>query len=297
MKALIFNIQKFSLNDGPGIRTVVFFKGCPLRCAWCSNPESQSFKKQILWDDAKCVRCGACVSACPEGAISLADANIRIDGARCTGCETCVSACPSAALEADSRFMSVAEIMDVCRQDADFYAESGGGITLSGGEVLSQPDFSAQLLCAAKQEGIGTAIETSSFAPAALFDKVTEHADHILADLKHWDSARHQERTGVPNELILSNIARAVQNGKNVLPRIPVIPGYNDSLADADGFCDMIKRLGLSRAQLLPFHQYGEKKYSMLGMEYEYNDANALHESDLAAYRARFESNGVEAFF
>lgn len=297
MKALIFNIQKFSLNDGPGIRTVVFLKGCPLRCAWCSNPESQSFRKQILWDPLKCAGCGTCVSVCPHEAVSFSGREIRFDRAKCRGCEACAAACPANALEADSRFMTVSEILEVCRQDIPFYEESGGGITLSGGEALRQPDFSARLLEEAKKENIGTAIETSAYAPAETFDRVINCADYLLADIKHWDSARHEEKTGVPNALILANIGRAVKNGKNVLPRIPVIPGFNDSPGDADEFCRVIKGLGLARAQLLPFHQFGEKKYAMLGWKYAYEKADSLHEADLSAFRERFCTQGVEAFF
>ena len=297
MEALIFNIQKFSLNDGPGIRTVVFLKGCSLRCAWCSNPESQSCGKQILWDSSKCARCGTCVRTCPNQAISFADRGVRFDRLKCTGCETCVSACPTGALEPDSRVMTVSEVLEICRQDTPFYEESGGGITLSGGEALCQPGFSALLLSAAKKENIGTAIETSCYAPYETFDKVTKYADYLLADMKHWSSGRHKEKTGVSNEIILSNIGRAVKNGKNVLLRIPVIPGFNDSLSDAEGFCSVIKELGLVRAQLLPFHQFGEKKYSMLGLAYDYEKACALHETDLSTFQRRFFENGVEAFF
>ncbi len=297
MRALIFNIQKFSLNDGPGIRTVVFFKGCPLRCAWCSNPESQACRKQILWDSSKCIGCGTCVSECPDKAISFLDQQIQFDRLKCTGCEICVSACSADSLNADSRFMTISEVLEVCRQDIPFYEESGGGITLSGGETLQQPDFSSRLLQEAKQEKISTAIETSAYASAETFDRVTKYADYLLADIKHWNSKRHKEKTGVSNTLILSNIERAVKNEKYVLPRIPIIPGFNDSLNDADQFCCIIKKLGLKRTQLLPFHQYGEKKYSMLGLTYAYENADALHEADLSAFQRRFSENDIEAFF
>ena len=297
MEGLVFNIQKFSLNDGPGIRTVVFLKGCPLRCAWCSNPESQFRTKQILWDPSLCVRCKTCVNTCPKEAIILTEKGIRIKRRKCTGCEACISACPREALKPDSHIMTVSQVLKKCKQDMPFYEESGGGVTLSGGEALCQSDFSALFLNEAKKENISTALESSCYAPYEIFDKVIENVDYLLADMKHWCNSRHKEKTGVSNDIILSNIRRAVKKGKNVLLRIPVIPGFNDSPEDADGFADVIKGLGLSRAQLLPFHQFGEKKYTMLGMKYEYANADALHEEDLIAFRQRFMENGVKAFF
>lgn len=249
---VVFNIQKFSLHDGPGIRTVVFLKGCPLRCRWCANPESQ--------DPAPCQL---------ENGLTLA---------------------------ADQQRMTAEETVKICLQDRDFYEESGGGVTLSGGEPLAQPDFAAGLLTKLGVRRVHTAIETTGYAQPAVFDRVTALADLLLFDMKHWDPVRHREGTGVDSRLILDNMARAIRAGKEVLPRLPVIPGYNDSLEDAAGFATRLREVGADRVQLLPFHQFGENKYGLLGREYAYRDVPALHEEDLAGFRQALLDAGINAF-
>lgn len=296
-QCLVFNIQKFSLHDGPGIRTVVFLKGCPLRCAWCANPESQSGKIQILWDRGSCLCCGACAGTCPQGAITFDVDGVRIDHARCAGCGTCVRRCPAQALTREGEWKSVDEALRVCMQDQPFYEESGGGVTLSGGEPLMHPDFCTALLVALREKGVHTALETTGYAPADVFDRVSALAGLLLFDMKHWDETRHVEGTGVSNRPILENMRRASASGIEVLPRIPVIPGYNDAPEDADGFCRRLRELGLSRAQLLPFHQFGEKKYALLGIPYAYSGVDAIHKEDLEPFHQRFLDHGVEAFF
>lgn len=295
---VIFNIQKFSIHDGPGVRTNVFFKGCPLRCKWCANPESQLLKPQILYHSKDCVHCGTCAAVCPERAISMdAEGGIHVDSAKCRGCLTCVHSCPQRALTCEGEVKSVDEVVEICMQDADFYAESGGGVTLSGGEALMQPDFARALLKELKARGIHTAMETTGFAPREVFDAVTAHADLLLFDMKHWDGEKHREGTGADNALILENMRRAVAGGKTVLPRLPVIPGFNDSLEDAAGFVRRLREVGAERVQLLPFHQFGENKYALLGRPYEYASVPALHKEELAAFRQVFLDAGVDAFF
>lgn len=295
--SIIFNIQKFSLHDGPGIRTVVFFKGCPLKCKWCSNPESQSTKVQILWEREKCLNCGTCVSLCPSNAIIQTEHGIKINTSICTGCGTCVASCPNHALKAEGELKSVEEVLTVCLQDRDFYEESGGGVTLSGGEALMHPKFSIELLKALKAQGIHTAIETTGFASPKIFDEVTDYLDLLLFDIKHWDELKHKEGTGVSNRLILDNMKRAIESGKKVLPRLPVIPGFNHSPEDARGFVQALKAVGANEVQLLPFHQFGEKKYEGLGQEYAYTDISALHEEDLIDFKQIFLDHGINAFF
>jgi pyruvate formate lyase activating enzyme len=294
---IIFNIQKFSLHDGPGIRTVVFFKGCPLKCKWCANPESQSAKIQFLWDKDKCISCETCVNSCPENAISNKNGSIFIDHTLCTGCLTCVTKCPEDALKVEGEYKTVTEILDICLQDRDFYEESGGGVTLSGGEALMHPDFALALLKVLKEHHIHTALETTGFASPEVFDKVSAYADFLLFDIKHWSEGKHIEGTGVSNKLIFDNLKRAIHSEKNVLPRLPVIPGYNNSLEDAKGFACVLNDVNAKKVQLLPFHQFGEKKYSMIGKEYAYADVPALYEEDLKEFQQVFINHGIHAFF
>lgn len=295
--SIVFNIQKFSLHDGPGIRTVVFLKGCPLKCKWCANPESQSPRIQILWDKEKCLGCGACAASCPQGAVLKTDSGIRIGGKTCSGCGICAAGCPAQALRAEGEVKTVREVLNVCLQDRDFYEESGGGVTLSGGEALVHPDFSMALADALRNQNIHVAMETTGFAAPELFDRVTGHMDLLLFDVKHWDEAKHLEGTGVSNRLILDNMKRAIASGMRVLPRLPVIPGYNNTLADAKGFAARLKETGACEIQLLPFHQFGEKKYDELGKPYAYTDVPALHEEDLKDFRQVLLDQGIRAFF
>ncbi|MDR2662309.1 MAG: glycyl-radical enzyme activating protein [Treponema sp.] len=297
LTGILFNIQKFSLHDGPGIRTVVFFKGCPLGCRWCSNPESQEAKILILWDQAACVRCGNCAGACPVRAIALEDGTVTVNRAACTGCGNCAGACGAGALWPDARRYSLAEVLERCLQDRPFYEESSGGVTLSGGEALVQPDFAAALLRSLKAEGIHTALETSGHGPPDIFRTVTEAADLLLFDIKHYDGQRHAEGTGISRDRILDNLRRALAAGKNLLPRIPVIPGFNAGPEDAQGFVRFFKTLNLDRVQLLPFHQFGEKKYTLLNKPYTLKRVPPLHPEDLQEYRQIFLDAGIECFF
>lgn len=294
---IVFNIQKYSVNDGPGIRTVVFLKGCPLRCAWCANPESQRIQPQLLWERAKCLGCGRCKGACPEGAIEIIDARVRIHAQACTLCGDCVRECLGKALKMEGERRCVQEVMDVVMQDLPFYEESGGGLTLSGGELLMQPDFARNLLLAAKEEGLHTCCETTGFVQPEIFERVIRLVDTVLMDVKHWDDAAHRRGTGMGNALPAKNLRRAIEMGKDVLPRIPVIPGFNDALSDAVQLAKHLKSLGARRCQLLPFHQFGENKYDLLGQDYAYRDVPALHREELEPYRQAMIENEIDAFF
>lgn len=294
---IIFNIQKFSIHDGPGIRTVVFFKGCPLRCRWCANPESQISKQQILWDQKQCHGCQTCVMNCPAQAMTMEKQQIIIHHDLCQGCLTCVNHCPKAALKSEGKAQTVQEVMKVCLQDRLFYEESGGGVTLSGGEALAQPEFALALLKACKEAGIHTAIETTGYVKTSTLDAVRPYVDLFLFDIKHWDTQKHKEGTGVGNEQILENMKYLIANGHEVLPRLPIIPGYNDSAADAKGFAQRLKEVKANSVQLLPFHQFGEKKYKMLHQAYAYADVPALHEEDVIEFRDVLIEEGIHAFF
>ena len=297
VRGTVFNIQKYSVNDGPGIRTVVFLKGCPLRCPWCANPESKLVREQLLWDAAKCRHCGHCAQICPEQAVTVTAEEVSVDHDRCSACSVCVRECPGRALKREGERKTVREVLDIVLQDLPFYEESGGGLTLSGGEFLIQPDFSENLLLAAKEEGLHTCCETTGYAARRLFDRVTKPLDTLLFDMKHWDAEAHRRATGVSNELPLQNLRAAVDAGKDVLPRIPVIPGFNAALSDAEGFSDQLNRLGVDRCQLLPFHQFGENKYDLLGRAYAYRGIPALHREELELYRQVFLARGIRAFF
>ena len=294
---MIFNIQKFCVNDGPGIRTTVFLKGCPLRCPWCANPESQLERVQVLHDNAKCLHCGLCKEVCPSGAVSITDGRVHTDQAACTACGACVRACPGHAKKIEGEQKTVQQVLDVVLQDRPFYEESGGGLTLSGGEFMMQYDFSRNLLLAAKEESLHTCCETTGFTPLSRFNEIMHSLDTILFDLKHWDADTHLKATGVSNTLPLKNLKAAIEAGKDVLPRIPVIPGFNDAISDAEGFSMRLQEIGAERCQLLPFHQFGENKYDLLGMDYRYRNIPALHREDLENYLAVFRQNGIEAFF
>lgn len=295
---IVFNVQKFSIHDGPGVRTTVFLKGCPLRCQWCANPESQLAGVQITYDERKCLHCGTCVRVCPKDALSMGeDRRIRVDFRRCDGCLTCTRECPGHALAHEGERKSVGEIVDVCMQDAAFYEESGGGVTISGGEGMSQPAFTEALAKALRAKGVHTAIETTGYVSADVFRRLAPLFDLLLFDMKHYDPARHSEGTGVRNERIIENMLWARRSGLAVLPRIPVIPGFNGGLEDADGLAALLNRIGFQRVQLLPFHQMGERKYELLNRDYAMKGVKALHPEDLTDYRQVFLDAGLDCFF
>lgn len=298
INGIVFNIQKFSIHDGPGIRTTVFLKGCPLRCKWCANPESQLSQVQILYDKEKCVHCKTCVHVCPNHAVSIINEDhITIDPSICAGCLQCVKNCPAKSLSYEGETKSADEVVKTCLQDIDFYEESGGGVTISGGEGMVQPNFVKDLLLKLKEHKIHTAIETTGYIKEEIFHELAPMFDLLLFDVKHYDSEKHYEGTHVHNEQIIQNLAWAISQGIEVLPRIPVIPDFNDSLDDAKGIADLLKHVGAKKVQLLPFHQFGENKYHLLGKTYAYENVKALHPEDLTEYQQIFLENEIECFF
>ena len=296
-KGITFNIQKFSIHDGPGIRTTVFFKGCPLRCEWCSNPESQIKNVQILHDQSKCSYCLSCVAACTNGAITHEDNKIIINEDKCVGCLTCVNSCPNRALSYEGDYQTIEEIVDICMQDIDFYEESGGGVTISGGEGMSQPEFLKRLIAELKKNSVHVAIETTGYVKKETFEELARELDLLLFDVKHYDREKHYNGTKVYNDLIVENLKWAIDNGIEVLPRIPVIPDFNDSLEDAEGLAELLLEVGAKKVQLLPFHQFGEKKYELLNRNYKYKNKKALYPEDLEEYQKIFLDKGLNCFF
>lgn len=296
-KGITFNIQKFSIHDGPGIRTTVFFKGCPLRCEWCSNPESQIKNVQILHDQSKCSYCLSCVAACPNGAITHEDNKIIINEDKCVGCLTCVNSCPNRALSYEGDYQTIEEIVDICMQDIDFYEESGGGVTISGGEGMSQPEFLKKLISELKKNSVHVAIETTGYVKKEIFEELAKELDLLLFDVKHYDREKHYNGTKVYNDLIVENLKWAIDNGIEVLPRIPVIPDFNNSLEDAEGLAELLVEVGAKKVQLLPFHQFGEKKYELLNRNYKYKNKKALYPEELEEYQKIFLDKGLNCFF
>jgi len=293
--ALIFNIQKFSIHDGPGIRTTIFFKGCPMYCKWCANPESKSGGRQLSINSKNCQKCLACIDSCPVHALRFDQAQRRIilDKSICTACFSCVNACCHDALTIEGEIKTLNEVFDEVMKDRVFYEKSGGGVTLSGGEVLAQADFAIALLMKLKAAGIHTAAETTGYAPTAIFPRFCGHLDLILFDVKHYNAQKHEKGTGVSNTIPLKNLRVALDLGKEVIARIPVIPDFNDSLADAQSFASLLADMGAHTVNLLPFHQFGANKYDFLGEEYLYSGYQAIQPEELAEYAAILEQSGL----
>lgn len=299
--ATVFNIQKFSLNDGPGIRTVVFLKGCPLRCAWCANPESQHRTPQLEWKESACMGCEACLAAAPDAKTAEHAGKRHVDVRTLHGdseqAQAAVAACPARALTCTGEAKTVDEVLRVCLQDKPFYEDSGGGVTLSGGEALTWPDFCEELLGRLHEEGVDTCIETEGHVAAEVFRRIAPLLDHLLVDLKQVDPDKIRIHTGGDANLMLGNLHWAIAHHPDVLPRTPVIPGFNDTPDDARAMARWLREAGASRVQLLPFHSFGESKYVLLDMDYSLRGTKSLRPEDLEDYRHIYLNEGVEAFF
>lgn len=306
-KVLITDIQRFAVNDGPGFRTNVFLKGCTMNCAWCHNPEAKAPHAEIYWKKKFCVQCGSCLDACPDDAVNppvpVEEAMTegsryhKINRKRCTLCMKCVHACGFGALEIVGRPMSAGEILDEVEKDRLFYLNSGGGMTVSGGEPAADGEFCMKLLEGAHNRGIHTCLDTSGYCDPALLKELAARADIVLYDLKHIDSALHKSRTGVGNELILENLSSLSANGRVIWVRIPVVPGFNDSVEFHRAASAFLLNLpgGICRVDLLPFHNWCQDKYSWLGIDWEYRDLEALDPSFLEIPADIYREKGLMA--
>lgn len=290
----VFNIERFAIRDGPGIRTTVFFKGCPLRCLWCSNPESMQPYPQLFYFDHLCTRCYRCVEACPTKATRIAsDGAIEIDRSLCKNCGECVRACPNKAREISGKIMTVDEVLEEVRKDALFYQNSGGGVTASGGEPTYQPEFLRELFKRCQEAAIHTCLDTTGFVKTEVLQRILEHTNLVLFDIKHMDPVKHKEFTGVDNSLILEN-ARVVAAARPMIIRVPLIPGHNDTEENLKALVAFMNKLGLKRIDLLPYHSLGKMKYTRLGMEYRLADLTPYESEEVAGIKTSLESQGLE---
>lgn len=276
---LIFNIQKFSVHDGHGIRTLVFFKGCPLRCRWCSNPESQKAVPEHAFNPMRCITaevCSRCSKACPTGAISVKNNMICFQAARCSQCFACVQACPSGAQSVYGESMKVDDILNKVEEDGVFYNRSHGGLTLSGGEPLQQFEFAETLLQEAKHRHINTTIETCGCYPYERIQRAAKYLDKVIFDLKCYNNDLHKKHTGADNAIIMENFQRLCNDFPNlpIRARTPIIPGFNDNVEEIRALRNFIPKRPNIEYELLAYHRMGQPKYGYIGRKYELEDAS-----------------------
>jgi pyruvate formate lyase activating enzyme len=291
-KGLIFDVMRFSVHDGPGIRTTVFFKGCPLECWWCHNPEGLRSKPEVVYVSDRCVGCGDCVGACPNHAISWNDHPVR-DPHLCQleGC--CAAVCPSAATQIIGRWFTVEQIMEQVTKDTVFYEESGGGVTFSGGEPFLQSDFLEPVLDACRARGIHTAVETCGVVDRRALLKLSGKVDLFLYDIKTLDKRNHMKYTGASNTAILDNLAALATRHNDVVIRMPVVPGINDDDQNVQELAGFMKTVGLSRLDLLPYHEIGSDKYRRLGRAYRLDGRKGPAGGKIQAMAERFRRGGL----
>lgn len=294
MKGLVFDIQRFSISDGPGIRTTVFLKGCSLKCKWCHNPESISSRIQMQTFFHKCINCGTCFMICENHAHEVSDDLRVFHQERCRLCGECVSHCYSKSLIISGREMTVSEVMEEIKKDRTFYVDSRGGVTFSGGEPLLQSRYLKEILEECKKENIHTAVDTAGNVPFKAFLDVMDDTDLFLFDLKMMDREKHKEYTGASNDLILENLKKLAALRKRILIRIPVIPGVNDQKEEIRKMTDFIKALDIEAVELLPYHNLGGSKYESLSIPYELTELKTPSKEEMTVLGELFEKSGIK---
>ena len=290
----IFDVKRYALHDGPGIRTTVFLKGCPLCCQWCHNPEGVETQFQVLYKRKRCIGCGECLLACPENALSLTSDGVVTDRFLCKSNGACAESCPANARELVGKTVSSEAIVDMVKKDIPFYDQSGGGVTFSGGEPLMQPDFLFECLKLCGREGIHRAVDTSGYAELEIIKQIALETDLFLYDLKFMDPDKHKHYTGVSNSLILKNLKYLTRSGAQVTIRFPLIPGVNDSDEELDLVGVFLRILPeIKIVHILPYHRYQEKKYFHLDSVYKAKDIPLPSPDDFSRVMKRLESFGL----
>lgn len=292
---IIFDIQRFSLHDGPGIRTTVFLKGCPLHCIWCHNPESWSRKPQLMFSAEKCRQCMACAGSCPNSVHIQKLGEHVLDDKNCDACGKCVTQCAYGALKMSGEEMDVDTVLKEVCADKSYYDNSGGGVTISGGEPMLQFSFLQTLLREAKKQGLHTCLETGGFAQKEEFESIRKDVDLFLFDIKHTDDAAHKKYTGVSNQRILANLDDLYRKGAKLRLRCPLIPGINDTDEHIAGIAALTRKYPeLCGVEILPYHDMGKGKWNQIGREYELRDLKSTDQEQKAVLHRRFLEAGCE---
>jgi len=294
LKGIVCGIERYAIHDGPGIRTLIFLKGCPLNCIWCSNPETQKYLPELYYFIERCTLCGRCIKSCPVGCISqdIQKKMVITDRNKCTGCGKCVDICPVSARTFVGKYMTVDTVMKEIEKDIPFYSRSGGGVTLSGGEIIVQSEFAAEILKRCTREYIHTAIETTGFGLWEHLYEIIRYANLVLFDLKHMDADKHREYTGVSNELILDNLSKLCSQGIPIIIRIPIIPGYNDSEDNMKAIINFLNdKRNIIDVHLLPYHSLGVKKYVQLERQYPLSGKLEITQEKIQDIIKLFEGN------